>query len=61
MKSLGRLIEPAKRYDRGTRPFSNQAMKAMIIPLLIEQLLQMVVGMMDTVPESWLPSDIWAV
>lgn len=52
VKTLSRLIEPAERYDRGTRPFSNQALKAMIIPLLIEQLLQMVVGMMDTVMVS---------
>ena len=42
------IIEPKKQFAAGIRPFDNAALRAMIIPLLIEQLLQVVVGLADT-------------
>ncbi len=46
-------IEPKKQFADGNRPFSNEALWAMIIPLLIEQLLQVVVGLADTLMVSY--------
>ncbi len=50
---LEKIIEPKKQFAGGIRPFSNAALWAMIIPLLIEQLLQVVVGLADTLMVSY--------
>lgn len=50
---LERIIEPKKQFAGGFRPFDNAALWAMIIPLLIEQLLQVVVGLADTLMVSY--------
>lgn len=49
---IGRWIEPHPVLSTDRQPFTNLALKAMIIPLLIEQLLQMVVGLADTMMVS---------
>lgn len=53
MKGISRLIEPKNTLPKARQIFSNKALKAMIIPLLIEQLLQMVVGIADTLMVSY--------
>ena len=53
MKGISRLIEPKNTLPEARQIFSNKALKAMIIPLLIEQLLQMVVGIADTLMVSY--------
>ena len=53
MAVLDRLITPHPVLPAKRRSFSNVALKAMIIPLLIEQLLQMVVGLADTMMVSY--------
>lgn len=53
MTLLNRLIEPKPLLAENRRSFSDAALKAMIIPLLIEQLLQMVVGLADTMMVSY--------
>ena len=53
MTLLNRLIEPKPLLPENRRSFSDVALKAMIIPLLIEQLLQMVVGLADTMMVSY--------
>ncbi len=53
MNFLERQIEPKKQFSAGIRPFSNASLWAMIIPLLIEQLLQVVVGLADTLMVSY--------
>ncbi len=50
---LERIIEPEKRLPEGRRPFDNAVLWAMILPLLIEQLLQVVVGLADTLMVSY--------
>ncbi len=50
---LEKIIEPKKQFAAGIRPFDNVALRAMIIPLLIEQLLQVVVGLADTLMVSY--------
>lgn len=50
---LEKVIEPKKQFTGGIRPFSNASLWAMIIPLLIEQLLQVVVGLADTLMVSY--------
>lgn len=46
-----RLIEPKNRIQN--QRFSNEALKRMIVPLFIEQLLLMVVGLADTMMVSY--------
>ena len=53
MSFFARLIDPRTSLDRERQPFDNLALKAMIVPLLIEQLLQMVVGIADTMMVSY--------
>ena len=53
MTLLNKLIEPKPLLSENRRAFSDAALKAMIIPLLIEQLLQMVVGLADTMMVSY--------
>jgi len=50
---FARLFEPTPVLPGSRQLFSNRALKAMIIPLLIEQLLQMVVGIADTLMVSY--------
>ncbi|WP_029320052.1 MATE family efflux transporter [Butyrivibrio sp. AE3004] len=51
--SLGLLIEPKEKLPEDRQLFSNTMLKAMIIPLVIEQLLQMIVGLADTMMVSY--------
>ena len=53
MERFAQLIEPSKALPVSRQPFSNAALKAMIIPLVIEQVLQMVVGLADTMMVSY--------
>lgn len=53
MGLFAKITEPYPRRDKGIRPFTNEALKAMIIPLLVEQLLQVVVGIADTLMVSY--------
>ena len=46
-------IEPKGALPENRQYFSNAALKAMIIPLVIEQVLQMVVGLADTMMVSY--------
>ncbi len=52
MRFLDRVIEPKVHLADSRKIFTNAMLKAMIIPLLIEQLLQMVVGLADTMMVS---------
>ena len=53
MSMLSRIIEPRSPLVARRQLFDNQALRAMIVPLLIEQLLQMVVGIADTMMVSY--------
>ena len=53
MNLFQRLIEPRQRLGDGHKLFTNAVLKAMIIPLVVEQLLQMVVGLADTMMVSY--------
>lgn len=46
---LARLIEPKQDIEDGRKLFSNGDLRKLIVPLVIEQLLIMMVGMVDTV------------
>ncbi len=46
-------IEPKPVLPQAKQGFPNESLKAMIIPLLIEQVLQMVVGLADTMMVSY--------
>ena len=46
------LIEPKQQISKDKIIFTNAMLKSMIIPLLIEQLLQMIVGLVDTMMVS---------
>lgn len=50
---VARIIEPRIQLPAKRQLFSNRDLRVMIIPLLIEQLLQMVVGMIDTLMVSY--------
>ncbi len=49
---LNRLVEPRQGVPKERQLFSNRDLKALIIPLVIEQVLAMTVGMADTVMVS---------
>ncbi len=53
MRFLSRIIEPKSNLADNRKIFANPMLKAMIIPLLIEQLLQMIVGLADTMMVSY--------
>ena len=53
MSLLAKLIEPSQKYQKGQHPFSNSDLKKILIPLLIEQSLQLVVGIADTLMVSY--------
>ena len=50
---IARFLNPNPALPGERQLFSNRALKAMIVPLLIEQLLQMVVGIADTLMVSY--------
>ena len=50
---MDRVIDPRPVLPAGRQVFSNKKLKAMIVPLLIEQLLQLVVGIADTMMVSY--------
>ena len=45
---LGRWIEPKTQVEEGRKLFSDRDLKALILPLFIEQALAMLVGVADT-------------
>ena len=53
MRFLNRVIEPRQPLAEDRKIFTGAMLKAMIVPLLIEQLLQMVVGLADTMMVSY--------
>ena len=53
MSLLTRFLEPEPRLPLSRQSFPNSALRKMIIPLLIEQLLQMIVGIADTLMVSY--------
>ncbi len=53
MNIIQGLIEPRQQIDERRKRFSNDMLKAMIVPLVVEQLLQMVVGLADTMMVSY--------
>ena len=53
MSIIQGLIEPRQQIDEERKRFSDAALKAMIVPLVAEQLLQMVVGLADTMMVSY--------
>ena len=48
----GKLLEPKIQVEPSRQPFSNQDLKQLIVPLFVEQLLAMLVGMVDTMMVS---------
>ncbi len=52
MTLLNRLIEPKQQIEESRKRFSDHDLKRMIVPLFIEQLLLMVVGLADTMMVS---------
>ncbi|MBR2812955.1 MAG: MATE family efflux transporter, partial [Solobacterium sp.] len=53
MNALARMIEPKQHIAEHQKFFTDGMLKAMIVPLVIEQLLQMVVGLADTMMVSY--------
>ena len=49
----GRLFDTKTGLPEDRQPFSDNALKAMIVPLMIEQLLQLIVGVADTLMVSY--------
>lgn len=41
------LLEPKSRIDDARKPFDNTGLRALIVPLFIEQLLVMLVGVIE--------------
>ncbi|HCK87606.1 MAG TPA: MATE family efflux transporter, partial [Erysipelotrichaceae bacterium] len=52
MEWIERLIEPKIQIEESRKRFSNSNLKRMMVPLFIEQLLLMVVGLADTMMVS---------
>ena len=50
---MARIINPKPMLPARRQIFSDRALRAMIVPLLIEQLLQLVVGIADTMMVSY--------
>ena len=55
-----KLIEPRQRLPEQRQLFTDSMLKAMIVPLLIEQLLQMIVGLADTMMVSYAGEEVVA-
>lgn len=49
----GKLLEPKTQVEPSRQPFSNQDLKQLIVPLFVEQLLAMLVGIADTLMVSY--------
>ncbi len=52
MSLLSKMIEPKQQIQENRKLFSNQFLKSLILPLFIEQLLVMLVGIADTLMVS---------
>ncbi|MCI8395902.1 MAG: MATE family efflux transporter, partial [Acutalibacter sp.] len=50
---MARLLEPKAQIPEERRRFSNPALKALILPVLIEQFLALLVGIVDTLMISY--------
>ena len=50
---MDRVVNPRPALPENRQIFSNKALRAMIVPLLIEQLLQLIVGIADTMMVSY--------
>ena len=50
---MDRVLNPKPLLPENRQLFSNKALRAMIVPLLIEQLLQLIVGIADTMMVSY--------
>ena len=50
---MHRILIPKPVLPADRQIFSDKALKAMIVPLLIEQLLQLIVGIVDTMMVSY--------
>ena len=50
---IDRLIEPRSQIPEGRKRFTNQALKALIIPIIIEQFLALLVGIAETMMVSY--------
>ena len=50
---LGRWIEPKTQVEEGRKLFSDRDLKALILPLFVEQALAMLVGVADTLMVSY--------
>ena len=50
---IGRLIEPHSQIPEERKRFTNQALKALIIPIIVEQFLALLVGIADTLMVSY--------
>ena len=53
MNFLQKCIEPKYQIDERKKVFTDSMLKAMIVPLVVEQLLQLVVGLADTMMVSY--------
>ena len=53
MHIFQKLIEPRQQLSDQRKLFTDSMLKAMIVPLVVEQLLQMVVGLADTMMVSY--------
>lgn len=50
---IDRLIEPRRQIPEERKRFTNQALKALIIPIIVEQFLALLVGIADTLMVSY--------
>ena len=50
---LNRMIEPKKGIEESKKKFSNKALIALIIPIIVEQFLALLVGIADTLMISY--------
>lgn len=48
-----RMLEPARQVSDGQKIFSNRDLKSLIVPLFVEQMLAMTVGIADTLMVSY--------
>lgn len=53
MQILDRMITPGQPLSGNRQRFTNSMLKAMIVPLVIEQVLQLIVGLADTMMVSY--------
>ena len=53
MQIIERIINPGQELSGNRQLFTNSMLKAMIVPLVIEQVLQLIVGLADTMMVSY--------